>query len=147
MKTREFANKLKDYGLYGKRHLSCFTGVINISTIGSINDPVLADISDDEVGVVKFNVPINRKDIVDIIMEYANTPIKERMEENKYLVHLKGVSDYTGYLNYRKDLKFYFIDKSNEDEYIKSHFTKYEIDELVEDPNFFLQKGSYTLED
>ncbi|ATG86365.1 hypothetical protein LpeD_80 [Lactobacillus phage LpeD] len=146
MKTKEFADKLKDYGFYVKHHLFQYTGVVDISTRGSVNDPTLADISETEMGVVSFNGPII-KDVGDIIMEYANTPIEKRREEKKSLVHLKGINKHNSYLNYHKDLNDYFIGNRNDDAYYKARFTKSEIDKLVEDPDFFLQKGSYTLED
>ena len=147
MKTKEFANKLKNEGFYAKRRLSWYTGVVDISTRGSVNDPSLVEISETEMGVVKFNGPLTCKDVVDIIMEYANTPIEERKEEKKYLVHLKGVNKDTSYLNCQRGLGYYFISNSDEDEYNKTQFTKPEINKLVEDPNLFLQEGSYKLED
>lgn len=147
MKTKEFVKKLETFGFYLKHHSFQYTmGVIDISTRGSVNDSTLADISKDEVGVVKFNGPIN-KDVAEIIMKYANTPIEERNEENKYLVSIKGFSHRDSYLNLNSKTGEYSMESSAETSNFKTHFTKAEIDNLVADPNFFLQEGSYTLED
>lgn len=147
MKTKEFVNKLKNEGFYAKRCLSWYTGVVDISTRGSVNDPSLVEISETEMGVVKFNGPLTCKDVVDIIMEYANTPVEEREEENRHLVRIKGIVHYKSYLSQSYVTGEYYIDNGTETSSFKTHFTKSEIDKLVEDPKFFLQKDSYNLED
>ncbi|AFU63169.1 hypothetical protein 8014-B2_00102 [Lactobacillus phage ATCC 8014-B2] len=146
MRTKEFATKL-NYYKYRVGQNPSLGELYVVGEVDGVQDINLVEISDNKIGVVKFNEPIS-KNVVDIVMKYAYTPVEERDEENKYLVHLKGINNGCGYLNYRGgDRGRYFVSDYVSGAGYKTYFTKKEINKLVENPDFFLQKGSYTLED
>lgn len=79
-----------------------------------------------------------------ILSELAMTPLDERLEAKKYHVKINGLSLSTGeglYLNFDPINGNYFVSILNK--YFKNKFTDDEIDELVNDPDFFLQTGNY----
>ena len=85
-------------------------------------------------------------ELFSLAVEYAKTPISKRSA--KQLVKIKGLSLSTGdelYLNFDPINGNYFV--SNLNGYFKNKFTDDEIDELVNDPGFFLQTGSYETEE
>lgn len=85
-------------------------------------------------------------ELFSLAVEYAKTPISKR--STKQLVKIKGLSLSTRdglYLNFDPINGNYFV--SNLNRYFKNKFTDDEIDELVNDPNFFLQAGSYETEE
>lgn len=65
------------------------------------------------------------KKLYNAILEYIDTPIKEREDEKYWYIHL--LTGKTGYLNYLEKEKYYVA--NNEEEYIgyKPKFTKHEI--------------------
>lgn len=81
-------------------------------------------------------------ELFSLAVEYAKTPISKR--STKQHVKIKGLSLSTGeelYLNFDPANGNYFVSSLNE--YFKNKFTDDEIDELVNNPDFFLQAGSY----
>ena len=92
-------------------------------------------------------IPFSNK-LYMILAELAITPLDERLEVKKYHVKIKGLSLSTGdglYLNFDPINGNYFV--SNLNKYFKNKFTDDEIDELVNDPDFFLQTGNYETEE
>lgn len=90
-------------------------------------------------------IPFSNK-LYMILAELAMTPIDER--STKQRVKIKGLSLSTGdslYLNFDPIKGNYFVSHLNR--FFKNKFTDYEIDELVNDPDFFLQAGSYETEE
>jgi len=139
MKTKEFVNKLETKG-YKVLSLS----QMDRGKLVLRNGESVAYIADEDFRV-NIKVPIPQED-AELIICYAYKLLEEH-SANKYLVSIKGVNKHNSYLIYNKDLNDYFIGNRNEDVYHKTHFTKSEIDRLVDDPDFFLQDGSYILED
>lgn len=85
-------------------------------------------------------------ELFSLAVEYAKTPISKR--STKQHVKIKGLSLSSGdglYLNFDPINSNYFV--SNLNGYFKNKFTDDEIDELVNDPDFFLQTGSYEIEE
>lgn len=85
-------------------------------------------------------------ELFNLAVEYAKTPISKR--STKYHVKINGLSLSTGegiYLNFDPINGNYFI--SNLNGYFKNKFADDEIDELVNNPDFFLQAGSYETEE
>lgn len=81
-------------------------------------------------------------ELFNLAVEYAKTPISKR--STKYHVKIKGLSLSFGeglYLNFDPINGNYFV--SNLNGYFKNKFTDDEINELVNDPGFFLQDGNY----
>lgn len=139
MKTKEFVNKLETKG-YKVLSLS----QMDRGKLVLRNGESVAYIADEDFRV-NIKVPIPQED-AELIICYAYKLLEEH-SANKYLVSIKGVNKHNSYLTYNRDLNGYFIGNRNEDVYHKTHFTKSEIDNLVADPDFFLQDGSYILED
>lgn len=85
-------------------------------------------------------------ELFSLAVEYAKTPISKRL--TKQYVKIKGLSLSHGeglYLNFDPINGNYLV--SNLNDFFKTKFTDDEIDELVNDPNFFLQAGSYETEE
>lgn len=85
-------------------------------------------------------------ELFSLAVEYAKTPISKR--STKYHVKINGLSLSSGeglYLNFDPINGNYFV--SNLNKYFKDKFTDDEINELVNDPGFFLQAGSYETEE
>ena len=98
--------------------------------------------------VNKFSkLPFSNK-LYMILSELAMTPLDERLEAKKCHVKINGLSLSTGeglYLNFDPINGNYFVATLNR--YFKNKFTDEEIDELVNDPDFFLQTGNYETEE
>lgn len=138
MITKDFVDKIKDIG-YDLIHDSHETLIL-----GSAHE-VLVKISEIDRGAVRFNTTID-KEAEDTVMDYANTTISKRKEQKKYYVRLKGIGEADGYLNFNKSNGQYFVDSKDDVFDITAKFVKKEIKSLVDDPEFFLQTGSYELE-
>lgn len=85
-------------------------------------------------------------ELFSLAVEYAKTPISKRSA--KYRIKIKGLSLPFGerlYLNFDPINGNYFV--SNLNNFFKNKFTNDEIDELVNDPGFFLQTGNYETEE
>lgn len=85
-------------------------------------------------------------ELFSLAVEYVKTPTSKR--STKYHVKINGLSLSTSeglYLNFDPINGNYFI--SNLNNFSKNKFTNDEIDELVNDPGFFLQSGSYETEE
>lgn len=140
MKTKEFIKKLESMG-YKIEIIGNLTFVFN-----SNNSNVLSISNDRQYGIdCNYNTPAT-PELFLIAIEYAKTPISKR--STKYNVKINGLSLSTGeglYLNFDPINGNYFI--SNLNGYFKNKFTDEEIDELVNDPDFFLQTGSYETEE
>jgi len=143
MKTKELGAKLSKYGL--TTTLDKYTK--NLVVAGT-NLENLVEVSEIKRGVVSFKKPIENKDVVEAIMDYANTPLDYRHElkTKTYYVRIKGLNKEDGYLNFNHDSGTYFVDGNDSIEPYTVKFTKPEIKSLVDDPDFFLQTGSYELE-
>lgn len=85
-------------------------------------------------------------ELFNLAVEYAKTPISKRSA--KYRIKIKGLTLSNGkgsYINFDPVSGRYFI--SNLNNFFKNKFTEDEIYELVNDPGFFLQFGSYETEE
>lgn len=136
MKTKEFIEKVESMG-YLTEIMNNLTFVFN-----SNNSIVLSISNDRQYGIdCDYNTPAT-PELFLIAIEYAKTPISKR--STKYHVKIKGLSLSTGngsYLNFDPIKGNYFVYSLNR--YFKNKFTDEEIDELVNDPDFFLQTGNY----
>ena len=143
MKTKELGEKLSKYGL--TTTLDKYTK--NLVVAGT-NLENLVEVSEIKRGVVSFKKPVENKDVVESIMDYANTPLDYRHEpkSKKYYVRIKGLDRDDAYLNFNRRSEQYFVDSNNNIEPFTVKFTKPEVEALVDDLDFFLQTGSYELE-
>lgn len=138
MRTKDFVDRIKDIGYYVIHDTN------ETLILGSVNE-VVVKISELNRGSVRFNKTIN-KEAEGTVMEYANTPIDKRKEQKKYYVRLKGIDEKEGYLNCNNMNGNYFVDFKDDVASFTVKFSKPEIKSLVDDPDFFLQNGSYELE-
>jgi len=143
MRTKEIRAKLLLYGL---------TALVDENTkslvVAGTNLENLVEVSENKRGIVSFKKPVENKDVVEAIMDYANTPLDYRHElkSKKYYVRIKGLDKEDGYLNFNHDSGDYFVDGNDSIEPYTVKFTKPEVESLVDAPDFFLQTGSYELE-
>lgn len=143
MKTKEIRAKLLLYGL-----TALVDGNTKKLVVAGTNLENLVEVSESRRGVVSFKKPVENKDVMEAIMDYANTPLDYRHEpkSKKYYVRIKGLDKEDGYLNFNRRNEQYFVDGNDIIEPYTVKFTKSEIKSLVDDPYFFLQTGSYELE-
>lgn len=140
MKTKEFIEKVESMG-YKIEIINNLTFVFD-----SNNSTVLSISNDRQYGVdCDYNTPAT-PELFSIAVEYAKTPISKRSA--RYHIVIKGLSLSTGEklcLNFDPINGNYFVYSLNG--YFKNKFTDDEIDELVNDPDFFLQIGNYEAEE
>lgn len=133
MKTKEFIRKAKELG-YGvtanDMGVTIYDEIYNIARIDERRQRVLSI-----YGELKNR---NAKELFDLCVEYAKTPIEERKEEEKfYLQKMKSFYD-LGYTKTRSyltfiinDKKYMLSDKKQNSSY-QTEFTQKEIDKIKE---------------
>lgn len=136
MKTKEFIEKAEAMGYKVEN-------VDHVIFVAKNDDYTVLSVPDNRKYVIDCNYTNPAKpELFSLAVEYAKTPISKRSA--KYHVGIIGLSLSTGeklYLNFDPINGNYFI--SNLNGFFKNKFTEDEIDELVNDPDFFLQAGSY----
>ena len=140
MKTKEFIKKVEAMG-YSIEIIGNLTFVFD-----SNNSNVLSISNDRQYGIdCNYNTPAT-SEMFSVAVEYAKTPISKRL--TKHHIKIKGLSLSSGdglYLNFDPINSNYFV--SNLNGYFKNKFTDDEIDELVNNQDFFLQTGIYEIEE
>ena len=105
------------------------------------NEFTLAHVSKKEVGVLATDFPNfyglehDRKlRLLDLLIEYANTPIEDRKEEEKYYYSLKGFDTLVDkYLTHGKiSHSFYLVSQYEKEDY-NTQFTDKEFEALPDD--------------
>lgn len=71
-----------------------------------------------------------REKLFKLAVEYASTPLKEREEEKKYYIKLKGIDGGIKYINLDKYPCRITVDTKTETNEIQTKFTKHDIEEL-----------------
>ena len=133
MKTKEFIKRVEELGYlvddgYGNWQIWNAKSPI-IATVSKID---LFRFSTDFVGWC--NIPDEDKSkLLDIIIEFAKTPIEDREEEKRYYLRHKWIrKDYDfNYLCFDEDFKLYTLSTCNSKEW-KIEFTEEEVEELKE---------------
>lgn len=88
--------------------------------------------------IYNFFLKQNAEALVDLCLEYAETPIEEREEEKKfYLQKMKSFydTDYDeeyAFLNFAK-MKYFMLNNLKQDNCYKTQFTQKEIDKIKEE--------------
>lgn len=140
MKTKEFIKKVESMGYTVAETQYKFY-------VNADEEHTLLSVSKYHQFKAGLNYPDQlTSELFNLAVEYAKTPISKR--PTKQHVKIKGLSLSTGeglYLNFDQINGNYFI--SNLNGYFKNKFTEDEINELVNDHNFFLQAGSYEIEE
>ena len=130
MKTNQFIKEIKSMGFDVKElhyNLAIYDG----------NEFTLAHVSKKEVGVLVTDFPNfyrlehdTKLQLLDLLIEYAKTPIEDREEDEKYYYRLKGFGE-EGYLN-REVADIYLSDSSQIID-CQTQFTDKEFAALPED--------------
>ena len=130
MKTKQFIKEIKSMGFDVKElhyNLAIYEG----------NEFTLAHVSKKEVGVLVTDFPNfyrlehdTKLQLLDLLIEYAKTPIEDREEDEKYYYRLKGFGE-EGYLN-REVADIYLSDSSQIID-CQTQFTDKEFEALPDD--------------
>lgn len=137
MKTSEFIKKVKELG---------FNVIVSPYSILIDKGGTLLAIVETvkEYKIETFNIFVEQKakELFDICVEYARTPLSERKEEKKYYLRLKDAfyaSAYR-YLNFDIDERAYVLHNNLEHKYYKMKFTQKEIDDIKKQYNTDLEE-------
>ena len=132
LKTNQFIKEIKSMGFDVKElhyNLEIYEG----------NEFTLAHVSKKEVGVLATDFPNfyslehDRKlRLLDLLIEYAKTPIEDRKEEEKYYLRHKGLRNGNNTLNLQINSQKYHISDEFEHPDYKNQFTQSEIDDMPE---------------
>lgn len=133
MKTKEFINGVNELGfeiIRAGSHIDIM-----------FNDFIVAGVYTDQMHVMTFYsheklLLTNVDKLFHLLVEYAETPLEDRVEEKKfYLKHrwIVQAGDYkTGFLNYDTNNDILFIYSEHHTHLIKTQFTLKEIEEIKE---------------
>lgn len=133
MKTNEFIKEVEALGFYTETLLQAGVGVFTkhgecVLSIGSRNVYKI----DCFYNAYDKLEPYTRRILFKLAVEYASTPLEERVEEKKYCIKFKAnsVKD-RGYkfINYDIEDNEYFVKDEDETDCVKTQFTKQEIKE------------------
>ena len=134
MKTKEFIKKVAELG-YKINEKNFFDSVICL---------IISNSFDRKVGYVaknklfEMNIRSDEnmtEELFDLIVEYANTPVKDREEEKRYYLRHKWLNNKnTNYLHLNEENNFYDLSvyKSLEAWKAQLQFTEKEIEEIKE---------------
>lgn len=133
MKTNEFIKKVEKLGYRVEDtgfNLYLYSGEDLVAFVGKKKQYVLE--------IYDFFLKQNAEALVDLCLEYAQTPIEDRKEEEKfYLQKIKSFYDtdydeeYT-FLNFAK-MKYFMLNNLKQDNCYKTQFTQNEIDKIKEE--------------
>lgn len=133
MKTSEFIKKVEKLGYRVEDtgfNLYLYSGEDLVAFVGKKKQYVLE--------IYNFFLKQNAEALVDLCLEYAETPIEEREEEEKfYLQKIKSFydTDYDeeyAFLNFAK-MKYFMLNNLKQDNCYKTQFTQREIDKIKEE--------------
>lgn len=143
MKTKDFIKRVEELGFKVKHQIT--SGIYNISCFDEEDDLsyTCSTVSGDEIYIIKNDfisfATLNekvKKNLFDLLVEYASTPIEEREEKKKYYLKHKWLAQFTldrkAFLNFNKTKKSYFLDTFESLIDYQTQFTQKEIDEIKE---------------
>lgn len=141
MKTKEFIKRVKELGFvtgrYFDNHISVFDSE---GIIVSINE-------DRPYGTITDirHLKSLTKELFDLCVEYAKTPIEEREYVKKYHLYLKRTKpkffdDVGSYLTFNTYTNTFSLDVGVETAHLTAQFTQKEIDEIKERFNTDLEE-------
>ena len=135
MKTKQFIKEIKPMGFDVK-------DLENVIVIIDSNEDFIAKVSKVKFGGLATDYPEfyrlehnTKLRLLDLLIEYAKTPIEDRKEEEKYYYRLKGFGDYEYYLNLdlEDDVPSKLISGYFQTKYYQTQFTDAEFEALPED--------------
>lgn len=135
MKTKEFISKMDDVAgatIISSRGIHIYNRDRELIGWVSVDDFGAVDTSYEDIDTMK-----NKNEIVNLLFEYALTPLDKREDELKFrvrfisqVIFISGEFNCCTYLNQDKDSKNIFLDTPNEIEEVQTIFTKSEYDKL-----------------
>lgn len=130
MKAKEFIKKAKELGYSAGTFLDG-------SMVVYYGGDIIVSINEDMPYGMIINIKHLKsltKELFDLCVEYAKTPIEERKEEKKYYLKICGtfyVSNYA-YLNFNIKYGNYMLSDGKQNHRYQTQFTQKEIDEVKE---------------
>lgn len=130
MTTKEFIKRVEGLGFELEEHCGKLN-VFGISPNGK--KVVIARVEINKIMELSTNTMLwgvcGTWELFDLMVEYAETPVEERKEPEKYYLRAEGYGDEHGnYLNMRGG-KVFFSDSPQTDRY-QTQFTEYEIAQM-----------------
>ena len=130
MKTDQFIKEIKSMGLRVQRveDYMCVLGILGFHVAKtSMKEFGLISTNNSEFIKLDYNTKLQ---LLDLLIEYAKTPIEDR-EEEKYYLRQIGIGSWS-FLNFNINLQEYGIAGKRDDYTYKTKFTQSEIDEMPE---------------
>lgn len=134
MKTKEFIRRVEELGYFINEYVEyCEIKDVNNNLIAVINKTTFLQLDTDYYLWDKLN-EIDKKELFDLLIEYAKTPIEDREEEKKYYLRHKWLTSDNdfNYLNLYTNKNRYIIESNGNFNTFKTQFTQAEIDEIKE---------------
>ena len=121
MKTSEFIKKLDEHR----------DEILNIENIFSDDELYLTSIKTNQFNITFYHDE-EPNELIKIIAEYLNTPVREREEEKRYYLKQIGIGNNHSFLNYDSSICEYLTYDKKEFGTYQTQFTQSEIDEMPE---------------
>lgn len=128
MKTKEFIKRVEELG-FAVNTVENYYVILNKIV-------VCAEICRTSNRVNLFHECLEKNDLLKICVEYAQTPLTEREEEEKfYLQKIESFYDDEEiiFLNFDTEQNIYFISSKSQYKIFKTQFTQKEIDKIKEE--------------
>lgn len=134
VKTKEFIKRVEELGYRVEDtgfNLYLYSGEDLVAFVGKKKQYVLE--------IYNFFLKQNAEALVDLCVEYAQTPIDEREEEEKfYLQKMKSFYEHVydekdNFLNFGKSRNIYFLFNNDQCDDCQTQFTQKEIDKIKEE--------------
>ncbi len=129
MKTKEFMTKVRslEFGIIQEDH-QLVIRTVGGHVIARVNRP------SQQTEIVAFTFgSADRRELLNIIAEYTQTPLAEREEEKRYRLRIVanlGFREDQRFLNLNIEREEYFICSARQSEWVKTIFTESEIAEM-----------------
>lgn len=129
MKTSELIKKVEEFG----NGLSVVITNETLMLFADNGQTLICTVDETTITTQKeifaVNSPISNA--IELMFEYAKTPLEEREEEKKYRLHLpRGFAKRSGYLNFDKGKDEYVFSDRRETREIQTSFTQKEINTM-----------------
>lgn len=138
MKTKEFKNKILEFGFYFKAYhngRTCIFSDFELNKLVAIVDTEACFSADLDYRSFDDLEHERKEELFNLIVEYARTPIEEREEPKKYYLKHKWLTNNGGSyncLNFYVDENKYSIESDSDMYGFKTQFTQAEIDKIKE---------------
>lgn len=132
MRTKEFIKRVKELGYgvinYGRKYNITNNG----EQIATVDEFIPMQISNYYWAYDKL-CNVDKEKFYNLLVEYAKTPIEERIEPKKYYLKHKWINnDGYNYLTLYLDDDVYALEEQDEVDWMKNKFTLEEIEDIKE---------------